>query len=183
MPVFTVDQTAEIQKDAESSGGKYLNPSKFTKTKRLRIFGEAISGYEIWTEDPENPDKYICNRYELKPKELPEGVRVDQYGKTEGFKRFVSLIVWDYDEEDFKILSMTQKTLYGRLILLTKDEDWGEPDQYDIKIDKKGEGKKTEYNLNPVSKKAVSPDIQEKFEELVCDLPKMFDNKDPWGQD
>ena len=65
---------------------------------------------------------------------------------------------------------------------LIADEDWGDPSGYDLKISRKGEGLKTEYALKPVSKKSASKESSDAFERISCDLTKMFDGEDPFGE-
>jgi hypothetical protein len=175
--VFSLVEAAEIQKEVESGGGRYINPSKIQGEKRIRLFGEGITGFETWvTED--GKDKPM--RWESKPSELPDNVRKDDNGNSQ-LKRFVSVIAYDYETEDFKVLSLTQKTLIQALMSLIADEDWGDCSGYDIKITRKGEGLKTEYTLKPVSKKVPTKELKDAFAELSCDLSKMFDGEDPFG--
>lgn len=177
--VFSVAEATEIQKEVKSGSANYINPSKIDGEIRLRLFGEGITGYETWvTEDGKDSPM----RWESKPSELPENVRKDDNGNSQ-LKRFVSAIAWDYESERFKILSITQKTLISSLMGLIADDDWGDPSKYDIKIGRKGEGLKTEYTLKPVSKKAPTKDSADAFAELACDLSKMFDGEDPFGND
>lgn len=176
--VFSLVDAAEISKEVQSGSGNYINPSKINGELRVRLYGEGITGYEAWiTED--GKDKPV--RWESKPADLPENIRKDENGNSQ-LKRFCAALAWDYESSQFKILSLTQKTLIGALMGLIADEDWGDPAGYDIKIGKKGEGLKTEYSLKPVSKKSPSKESSDAFAELSCDLTKMFDGEDPFGE-
>ena len=110
-----------------SSSGRYINPSKLTGEKRLRFFGEGVTGYSAWTLDK----KPI--RWESKPAELPADLAPDLSGKI-SVKRFLAGLVYDYEAADFKILEITQRTLMDQLFKFMKDEDYGDPTTYDIKI-------------------------------------------------
>jgi len=162
----------EISKEASGSS-RYLNPSKFTEETRLRFFGSGLTGYEAWTVD----NKPM--RWPLKPEELPANIR--QKEGYEPIKRFLAGVVYDYASDDFKILHMTQKTLRDQLMQYYTDEDYGDPTNYDIKISKKGEGIKTEYTLVAAPPKEVKPALQARFDDLECDLTRLFDNEDPFG--
>jgi len=91
-------------------------------------------------------------------------------------------LVYDYSANDFKILQITQKTLMDQLFKFISDEDYGDPTGYDIKISKTGEGKKTEYSLVAAPPKAIKSDIQQRFDDLRCDLNRLFDGEDPFAE-
>lgn len=169
---LTREAIDEISKETSGSG-RYLNPSKFTEETRLRLFGAAITGFEGWTEDN------MPIRWEIKPEELPANIRVQQGFQT--LKRFIMVLAYDYASDEFKILQLTQKTLMDQLFKYMADEDYGSPHNYDIKISKKGEGKKTEYTLVAAPPKEVKPSIQARYDEIECDLNRIYDNEDPFG--
>lgn len=183
MAVFTLEEASSISKEVDlGGGGKYIQPSKINGEIRLRMFGEGITGYETWVVDTkeDGTEQQKPVRWEQKPAELPSNVRKNDEGKAQ-LKRFCAAIVWDYQAEDFKILSLTQKTLIKQLMgYIADDKDWGDPAGYDLKISKKGEGLKTEYTMTPASKKAPTKELQEAFEGLVCDLSKLYDGSDPF---
>ena len=52
----------------------------------------------------------------------------------------------------------------------------------DIKISRKGEGLQTEYKLTPCPKKSATKESSDAFAELACDLSKLFDGEDPFGE-
>jgi hypothetical protein len=162
----------EISKESSGSG-RYLNPAKITDEVRVRFFGAGITGFEAWTVD----NKPI--RWETKPEELPSNIRQQEGYQT--IKRFIAGVVYDYSADDFKILQITQKTLMDQLFKFISDEDYGDPTSYDIKISKSGEGKKTEYSLVAAPPKTVKAELQERFENFKCDLPRLFDGEDPFG--
>jgi hypothetical protein len=171
---LSLDLVEEISKES-SSNGRYLNPAKLTGEKRLRFFGEGITGYSAWTIDK----KPI--RWEAKPAELPPNLAPDLSGKVT-LKRFLAGVVYDYEAGDFKILEITQRTLMDQLFKFIKDEDYGDPTGYDIKINKTGEGKETEYSLVAAPPKSVTKDMATAFENLTCNLKALFDGDDPWAE-
>jgi hypothetical protein len=163
----------EISKESSGSG-RYLNPAKITDEVRVRFFGSGITGFEAWTID----NKPV--RWETKPEELPANIRQQEGYQT--IKRFIAGLVYDYSANDFKILQITQKTLMDQLFKFISDEDYGDPTGYDIKISKTGEGKKTEYSLVAAPPKAIKSDIQQRFDDLRCDLNRLFDGEDPFAE-
>ena len=67
-------------------------------------------------------------------------------------KHFWAFVVWNYTLEAIQILEIAQATVRSALEILCRDEDWGEPYFYDIKILKSGQGKDTVYTVNPMPK-------------------------------
>jgi len=97
-------------------------------------------------------------------------------------KHFWAYVVWNYQEERIQILQITQKTIYGRLFKLAKDSDWGSASKYDIKIEKEGSGKETEYTVTAIPPKPVSDHIKKEFSEFPVNLEGLFDGEDPFSK-
>jgi len=171
MTFLSAESINEIAKESTGSG-RYLNPSKIEGEVRVRFFGTGITGWEAWTTD----NKPV--RWESKPENLPENIREQAGFQT--IKRFIAGVVYDYSSNDFKVLQITQKTLMDSLFTFMKDEEYGDPTSYDVKISKTGEGKKTEYSLVAAPPKAVKADIQARYDELDCDVSRLFDGGDPF---
>jgi hypothetical protein len=170
---LSLDLVEEISK--ESSGhGRYINPAKIEGEKRLRCFGLGITGWEAWTVD----NKPV--RWELKPEEFPANIRRDDGNVN--CKRFLSGLVYDYEDSAFKILNITQRTLMDQLFRFMKDSDYGDPSGYDIKISRSGEGLKTVYTLVAAPPKPVAKDIALAYESVHCNLSALFDGDDPWAE-
>lgn len=170
---LSLDLVEEISKESSGSG-RYINPARIEGEKRLRFFGAGITGHSAWTTD----GKPI--RWEKKPAALPENIAPDMSGRV-GTKRFLAGLVYDYEAQDFKILEITQKTLLDQLFKFIKDEDYGDPQGYDIKLSKTGEGIKSEYTLVAAPPKSVSKEVATAFEAVNCNLNALFDGDDPWA--
>lgn len=56
--------------------------------------------------------------------------------------------VFCYDEDKAAIFEQGI-TFFRKLANLAKDEEWGDPSTYDIKVRREGTGTETEYHLNP----------------------------------
>lgn len=137
---------------------------------KFRILSKPIMGWEDWTLD-KKPVRYALDKKPSKP-------LVD----NKPIKHFWAFIVWNYNEEQIQILSITQATIRSCLESLCKDEDWGEPFHYDLKIIKKGEGTNTEYMINPLPKKPIHEYIIECFNAKPCNLDAIFTNEDPFAK-
>lgn len=166
-------ETVEAISKESSGNGRYINPAKIDGEKRLRFFGAGITGWEAWTSD----NKPV--RWEIKPDEFPANIRRDDGNVN--CKRFLSGLVYDYEDSSFKILNITQRTLMDQLFRFMKDSDYGDPSGYDIKISKTGEGLKTVYTLVAAPPKPVTKEIASAYEEVNCNLNALFDGDDPWA--
>lgn len=168
----------EVAKESSMQG--YISPSKLEEKKphRFRIFGSAITGFECWCEEGK---KSKPKRYPMKPEEsdLPSTVKMDDSGRPQ-LKRFLATLVWDYQNEDFRILQITQKSIIGDLNKYVKDPDYGDPQGYDIKLTRTGSGIDTEYSVVASPPKDMPKAIQQAYEEFYCDLNALFAGEDPF---
>ncbi len=137
---------------------------------KIRILSQPIFGWEDWVEN--KPVRYRFNQKPAKAHDPKKAVR-----------HFWMFIVWNYLEERIQILSITQATIRTNLEALCKDEDWGDPYFYDIKITRKGEGTDTEYMVNPCVPKATPKEAIEAFKAAPCNLEALFDNADPFSKE
>lgn len=170
---LSIDAVDEISKES-SGNGRYINPSKLEGEKRVRFVGAGITGFSAWTVDK----KPI--RWEQLPEQLPSNIAPDMGGRVSA-KRFIAGLVYDYEKQDFKILEITQRTLMDQLFKFMKDDDYGDPTGYDIKISKTGEGKSTEYSLVAAPPKPLAKDIAAALENVNCNLNALFDGEDPFA--
>jgi hypothetical protein len=95
----------------------------------------------------------------------------------------LAFVVWNYQEKKVQILSVTQKGIMRSIQALTKDEDWGSPKDFDIVVNKEGEGKETEYQTQPKPKKDLDKAILKHYNEVSINLEALFDGKDPFKTD
>ena len=137
---------------------------------RFRILSQPILGWEDWQD--KKPIRFKFQDKPLKPIDSKKPI-----------KHFWAMIVWNYQTEEIQILHLTQATLRKALEALCNDKDWGAPYFYDLKIMKMGDGIDTEYSLNPLPHKPLSPHIKECFENRKCNLEALFYNDDPFSKE
>jgi len=137
---------------------------------KIRILSQPILGWEDWIE--KKPMRYRMDEKPMAPHDPKKPV-----------KHFWAFIVWNYLEEKIQILHVTQASIRNRIESLCKDEDWGDPYFYDIKIIRKGEGIDTEYEINPLPHRDLNPRILNEFEDTPCYLEVIFENGDPFAAD
>jgi hypothetical protein len=163
----------EISKESTGSG-RYLNPAKIQGEVRVRLVGQGITGFGSWTVDK----KPI--RWQSRPSELPSNLAPDRNGNV-SVKRFIASLVYDYSSADFKIMEITQKSLMDQLFKFVKDDDYGDPSGYDIKIGRTGEGLDTQYTLVAAPPKSLTKEITTALEKLTVNMEALFDGDDPFA--
>src|SRR5579862_6414911 len=153
----------------------YVEPksnSKYLKLEqgenRIRILSKPIIGWEDWKD--KKPYRY---RESNKPEKSLD--------PTKPFKHFWSFVVWNYKSQAIEIFHVTQATIRTKIGNLSKDQDWGSPFYYDIKITKEGNDKETKYEVSPSPKRELSVEIKESFDKTPIDLDEMFRNGDPFA--
>lgn len=135
---------------------------------RIRILSAPVIGWEDWTMDK----KPVRFRRENKPS---ASINPDR-----AVKEFWAFIVWNYAEEKIQILQITQKSIKTAIDALSRDEDWGAPYFYDIKIAKTGKELNTEYAITPMKPKPLAAGVKEAFYASRCNLEALFTNDDPF---
>ncbi len=148
--------------------------SAYTKIKdgenKIRILSRPITGWEDWENN-----KPIRFTEDKKPK-----AAIDP---KKPIKHFMAFIIWNYSEEQIQIYQVTQATIKNAIIGLCCDEDWGTPCFYDIKINRTGQQKDTEYTVNPVPHKPISDQVLKAFKEKPICLEALYHGLDPFSAD
>jgi hypothetical protein len=135
---------------------------------KIRIISKPIIGYEDWRDN-----KPIRYKQEQKPE--------SSFDPKRPIKHFWSFIVWSYKDERIMIYHVTQVSVIKALTDLVRDEDWGSPFNYDIKITKSGKEMQTKYVVTPLPHKICPLYIKEAFEAKPCNLEAMYYNEDPFA--
>lgn len=140
----------------------------------FRALSSVIVGYEYWNKDnkPVRLEKY--------PETVPTDIRLEKDGNPSKIKHFWAFMVWNYKQSRMQILEITQKSVMSAIENLVRDEDWGSPKGYDLKVNRTGEGLDTEYAVSPKPKTPVKIEIQSQFENTPFDLTLLFVNDDPF---
>jgi hypothetical protein len=141
----------------------------------FRILSDAIVGYEYWN----NENKPVRNKDY--PQSTPD-IRVNDDGQMEKIKHFWAFAVYNYTDKKVQILEITQRTVMTAINNLVMDEDWGNPKEYDIRVNKTGKDLETRYSVSPKPKKPVSPDVLAEYEEKTINLEALYTGDDPFGK-
>jgi len=133
---------------------------------KLRILSKPIIGWLDWKDK---------KPFRFRIKEKP-----DRPMEKGPIKHFWAFLVWNYEAQAVQILEITQATIQKTIQDLSKNEDWGAPFGYDIKITRKGKDLETEYSVMPSPKKDLSDQIKKAALEKPAYLDALFDGTDPW---
>lgn len=150
--------------ETPQGAGSYM---KFQQgDNKFRILSKPIIGWLDWKDK-------VPYRFGFKNK--PEKPLGDQ-----PIRHFWAMIVFDYSDQAVKILEITQSTIQKSIEHLAKDEDWGSPHEYDLKVNKTGQDKSTEYKVNPSPKKPVSDEIKAAALAKPINLEALYKGADPF---
>lgn len=154
--------------------------SRYTKFQegqnRFRALSDVIIGYIYWNTE----NKPV--RLREKPKGNPHDMRAKnpKTGKPEKVSYFWLLVVWDYREEEVKIMELTQITIMEALKSLAFS-DWGDPKGYDIIITKTTQGDRTTYNVINQPPKDLAMEVAEAYAKEDINLSALYDGADPFN--
>lgn len=153
--------------EAPVSGGGYMKLQD--GENRFRILSKPIIGWLDWTAEK----KPLRFGYKYKP-EKP-------INPKQAIKHFWAFIVYNHNEKAVQILEITQASIQQALTALNKDEDWGAPFGYDIKINRTGKDMETKYTINPSPKKDLTEEQKKAALEKRVNLNALFQNEDPFA--
>lgn len=154
--------------ETASGSSNYFRPVK-GKSNKVRILSpEPLTGFVQWTADSK-PVRwaYDANR--------PDAVWED--GSRP--KKFLAVVVWNYETESVQVWEIVQASIIAALHEITKDEDFGHPNNYDLKITRQGEGLETTYQLFPVSS-PLTPELETAMKTHGVILEALFHGEDPF---
>lgn len=139
---------------------------------KFRILSAPIMGYEYWTVD--NKPVRSQTPFEVTPTnaKLTDGKFVQ--------KHFWAFVIWSYRDEKVMIMELTQVSIQGPIEDLVVNEDWGNPEGYDITITKKGQKLDTEYTVQPSPHKDVPVEAQKALRETKVNLAALYTGADPF---
>lgn len=151
------------------------NYFKFEKgTNKFRVLSAPIMGYIYWNSSgkPVRLKNYTT---------LPSDIRLDMDGNPEKIKHFWAFVVWSYKAEKLQILEITQATIQSAMQELVTNEDWGDPQQYDITVSKKGEKLDTEYTVTPSPVRDMPEAAKTAKRTIPVNLNALYTGADPFS--
>ncbi len=148
---------------------KYFKATKNETIKVRIVSSEPEGGYIRWTSEG-RPERWHMTA------DAPKGVQWQEDSKP---KKFLAVVVWNYNLNCLQIWEITQRTIYDTLESLTSDPDFGHPNQYDLKVTRRGEGLECTYQVQAVHGQ-FPLDAQQALTEQKIDMKKLFVGEDPF---
>lgn len=141
---------------------------------KFRVLSNAVVGYEYWNID----NKPV--RLKEYPNYIPEDARPNKDGALDNPKHFWAFVVYNYNTERVQILEITQKGIMDTIYNLNNNEDWGDPKEYDITVNRKGESLETKYDTQPSPKTELTEKIKKAHAAKKVDLDALFTSGSPF---
>jgi hypothetical protein len=133
---------------------------------KIRILSKPIIGWLDWKDK-------VPYRFRM-------DARPDKPMEKGPIKHFWAFLVWNYADQTVQILEITQQTIQKTIQDLSKNEEWGAPFYYDLKIIRKGKDLDTTYSIMPSPKKDLSAEIKKIALEKPANLEALYSGSDPW---
>ncbi len=153
----------------KSSGGGYMKLR--TGANKFRVLSAPVMGWQYWNEDGKP----------VRAKQMWTVVPADaDLNKGWPQKHFWAFVVWNFDTKAVEILQLTQATIQSAIQELINNEDWGDPRQYSITINRKGEALETEYSVVPSPAKETPPEVLQAYKEKPINLDALFSGENPF---
>lgn len=156
-------------------------PSQFLKLDegehRFRALDSAIVGWLAWDETGDKPKP-------MRIRAEGESFDADKINPDRPPKRFWAFPVYNVTLGKIQTLEITQKTIMKDLLSYTKDEDFGDPQGYDLVISRVGKTlADTEYSTIAKPPKPLDAKIILEFKQMksdgTYDINRLFDGEFP----
>ena len=156
-----------------------------TDTQKIQICktDQAIAGWEWW-EEKENKRKAVrMPMYDDNNQPLyPDASLFSR--ETNKPKKFFAYIVYNYTQEKFQIMQITQQSIKNQILALSRNPDWGSIDGYPITITKTqtgSENQNVEFMVTPTPAKKLNKELLEELDNLNWDLKALYKGEDPFN--
>jgi hypothetical protein len=147
----------------------------------FRILSPAIVGYEWWVEQGAEGRRPVRVRTF---DEIPDEVR-EATDNRQRAKHFWAFTVYNYASQTIQILEIKQKTVMRAIEALVKNPKWGDPQGYDLQIEKVRTGSQerdVEYNVIPEPPSTLDAGIVELARQVPVRLEALYEGADPFAE-
>ena len=154
------------------------NYMRFSKPEnKFRVLASAITGYELWVSG--KPKRSKENEFTSTDLEKAD---IDKFtGKKKTPQYFWAFPVFNYQTGKIEILEVTQVTIMRGIEDYLKDEDYGDPKNYDLNVIRDETGDKVEYRVKAKPPKPLDEGIQVAFNDMKINLRALYESKDPFS--
>jgi len=155
-------------------GGQYM---KFQKGKnRFRFLSKPIFGTEYWKTVVGQDGTTTRKPVRVRP---GDGIDVSEI-EDQLPKHFWAMVVWNYDDNQVQILEFTQRSIIDYVTQLSRNPKWGSPLQYDLIVNREGDGLETKYSVIADPKEDLAPEIEKEYNAMNINLDALYDGQDPF---
>ncbi len=127
----------------------------------IRFLMPPVLGFVVFTSE-NKPVRKAFEDGEFTVEEMEDIGAKKEDGEFIPSKHFWAAPVWSFKHELPKIMEITQSSIQKEIQRLNKDEDWGNPMEYNININKVGTTKNdTEYSVTPKPRKELTDKVKE----------------------
>jgi len=161
--------------EVPASNSNYMRLEK--GKNRFRILTSPILGMEYWkTIDSKRTPIRRHMGVNIPITELEE----DENGELKQPKHFWAMVCWNVKADKPQILEITQKRIQKAIRAMANSEDWGDPREYDIEIEREGEKFETVYTVRPCPKKKFDAGKAQMVKDMNIDLEQLWTGGDPF---
>jgi hypothetical protein len=146
----------------------------------FRILSPAIVGYEWWEDTGEGGR---VPRRVRTAEDVPSEVR-NASNSWDRAKHFWAFVVYNYTTQTIQVLEIKQQTIMRALEAFVKNPKWGNPQGYDLTIEKVKTGSKdwdVEYNVIPEPPSKLDEGILELANSVPVRLEALYEGQDPFA--
>ena len=149
---------------------------------RFRILGPALEAAELWI-DGKPVRKATVNDFTAAERNAADINNMTNQKGTP--KEILAFPVYNFDQKAVQILQINQVTIQRELYRLAQDEDWGDPQDYSIVINRGKTGQKVSYTVSPKPKKELPAEAQEAWAavEPGFDISRMLTDGNPFSSE
>jgi hypothetical protein len=164
--------------ETPESEQRYMELAEGVNT--FRILSPAIVGYEWWedTEDGGRVPRRVRTAEEV-PAEVRNAVQSRQKAK-----HFWAFPVYNYQTNSIQVLELKQQTIMRAIEAFVKNPKWGNPQGYDLTVEKVKTGSKdwdVEYNVVPEPPTPLDAGIAELAKMVPVRLEALYAGEDPFA--
>jgi len=146
----------------------------------FRILSNVITGMEYWKTDEDGNRRPIRKRQDEKI--LISDLEKDKEGNLIMPKHFWAMVVYNYNAKKIQILEITQATIRKAIMALERNSKWGDASEYDITVEREGEGFDTTYTVTPNPKEPIDEKIVKEYKGMKINLEALYDGEDPFAE-
>src|SRR5512138_2907416 len=146
----------------------------------FRVLSPAIVGYEWWVEQGVEGRRPVRVRT---LEEIPDEVR-EAADSRQMARHFWAFAVYNYASQTIQILEIKQKTVMRAIEAFVKNPKWGDPQRFDLQIEKVRTGSQerdVEYNVIPEPPSTLDAGIVELAKSVPVRLEALYDGEDPFA--